>query len=213
MSLDFAVIGVDFHTAEEALQRCDALYDEPGDPPAAVAGLLEDLDRIDAFGDDGFLSIWPADTGAHGVVLCTRWPQWDRSIHTLLGLTRDRGLAMVDVQQRQVFDPRGAATVDAVTANRTRLPYLTESIVRDVMDRQAHYGDHLVVETAPDTYIQSLYLSGVDCEVEYRDGSADRHFQTRTADRSLVPRLIAAWLRDGPHAGLLRAQRWERLAF
>ncbi|MDT5285311.1 MAG: hypothetical protein QOF88_200, partial [Mycobacterium sp.] len=52
MSYDFAVIATDgFETAEEALQICDALFDDPGgDPPAAVVDLIDELERRDAIG-------------------------------------------------------------------------------------------------------------------------------------------------------------------
>jgi hypothetical protein len=75
-------------------------------------------------------------------------------------------------------------------ANGTRLPYLTEQIVIDVMARKDYYGDYLIVERAGDTHIQTKYERGEVCQVEFRAGSADRHFQTLIADRSLVPHLV-----------------------
>jgi acetolactate synthase regulatory subunit len=214
VSMDFAVIPAAFATAKEALEICNAMYDPPGgEPPARVVELIDELDRMDAIGDDGFLSMWPVDTSVLGAVLCTRWPEWDHTIYTLLEMTRDRGLAMVDLQQDQVFDPRGRVDVEVTVANRTRFPYLTEQIVIDVMDRQDYYGDFLIVEQADETYIQSKYERGELCQVEFRAGSAHRHFQTSTADRSMVPRLISAWLQHGPDAPLLQAQRWHRMKF
>jgi len=144
-------------------------------------------------------------------VLCTRWSEWQRTIYELLEMTRDRQLAMVDRQLNQVFDPRGHVNAEVMIANGTKLPYVTEQIVVDVMANQEHYGDYIIVEKAENEYIQSLYESGQPCQVEYRDGSADKHFQTFTPDRALVPRLIAAWLEQGPQAPLLQAQSWQRL--
>jgi hypothetical protein len=215
VTMDFAVMPADFDTVDEALHACDVMNRDPGgDPPAEVVEFIEELDRIDAIGEDsGFLSMWPVDSSALGAILCTRWPQWDRTIYTLLELTKDRGLAMVDLQRLQVFDPRGRVDIQVTIANGTRLPYLTEQIVYDVMADQDYYGDHIVAERAQDTYVQSLYRHGADCQVEYRAGGPDRHFQTLTTDRSLVPRLIAAWLQDGPAADLLQAQHWRRLEF
>ena len=178
------------------------------------ADLIAELDRMDAIAEDGgFLSMWPVDAGVHGAILCTRWPEWDRTIHTLLEMTKVRGLAMVDLQQPQVFDPRGCTDVDVTIANGTRLPYLTEQIVVDVMANQRYYGDYIIAGRDENNYAQTLYEPGEPCQVEYRAGSPDRHFQTVTSDRSLVPRLIAAWLRDGPDAQLLQAQQWQRLEF
>lgn len=213
VSIDFAVIPAAFGTVDEALKACDAMYADPGgDPPSGVAELIEELDRIDAIGEEsGFLSMWPVDSSALGAILCTRWPLWDRTIYTLLQMTKDRGLAMVDLQRRHVFDPRGHVDIEVTIANGTRLPYLTEQIVRDVMADQDYYGDYIVVERDEDTYVQSLYKHGEKCQVEYRAGGPDRHFQTLTTDRSLVPRLISAWVHYGPAADLLQAQHWRRL--
>lgn len=212
MSIDFAVIPADFSTIDEALKACAAMYGESGGvPPEPVAALIEELDRMDAIGDDGFLSIWPVDASIHGAILCTRWPQWERTIYELLEMTRDRQLALVDLQRRQVFDPRGCVNAEVMIANGTKLPYLTEQIVVDVMADQDHYGDYIIVEKDENVYVQSLFERGAPCQVEYRAGSADKHFQAFTSDRSLVPRLIWAWLEHGPHAPLLQTQAWERL--
>ncbi|MUL64976.1 hypothetical protein BOO86_10925 [Mycobacterium sp. CBMA 234] len=213
--MDFAVLPAVFSTVDEALKACDAMYRESGGvPPEPVTDLIAELDRIDAIAEDGgFLSMWPVDAGVHGAILCTRWPEWDRTIYELLEMTRDRQLALVDLQQRQVFDPRGHVDAEVMIANGTKLPYLTEQIVVDVMANQRYYGDYVIAERAENEYVQSLYEPGEPCQVEYRAGSADQHFQTITPDRSLVPRLISAWLEHGPQAPLLQAQQWQRLEF
>lgn len=215
MSMDFAVIPAEFDTIDEALNACDAMYKDPeGEPPSGILDMIAELDRTDAIAEEGgFLSVWPVDSSAHGMILCTRWPESDRTIYTLLTMTKDRSLALVDLQRRQVFDPRGRTDVEVLIANGTKLPYLSEQIVLDVMDGQDYYGHYIIVERAENTYIQALYKPEEQCQVEYRDDSPDRHFQTLTADRSLVPRLIAAWLHDGPTADLLQAQQWQRLEF
>lgn len=212
MSIDFAVIPAVFSTVEEAIHASDTMYDVPrGNPPERVLDLIAELDRIDAIGENGFLSVWPVGASSRGAVLCTRWSEWQRTIYELLEMTRDRQLAMVDRQLNQVFDPRGHVNAEVMIANGTKLPYVTEQIVVDVMANQEHYGDYIIVEKAENEYIQSLYESGQQCQVEYRNGSANKHFQTFTPDRSLVPRLIGAWLEQGPQAPLLQAQSWQRL--
>lgn len=213
VSIDFAVVPAVFDSTDEALKTCDAMYDDPdGAPPTAVIELIEELDRIDAMGEEkGFLSMWPVDSSTLGAILCTRWPEWTRTIYTLLQLTKDRGLALVDLQRQQVFDPRGHVDVEVTIANGTRLPYLSEQILVDVMADQEYYGNYIIAESAENTYVQALYKPGEQCQVEYRDGGADRHFQTLTTDRALVPRLISSWLKDGPGSELLRAQHWDRL--
>jgi len=215
VSLDYAVIPARFLTVDEALRTCDAMHrDQTGDPPAEVVDLIAELDRLGAVGDDhAFLSMWPVDASALGAILCTSYHEWDRTIYALLDMTRDRGLALVDLQLRQVFDPRGRVDVEVDIANGTRLPYLTEQIVRDVMNGQDRYGDFMIVRRAEGTFIQARYERGAQCCIEYRAGGPDQHFRTLTPDRTLVPRLIWAWLQSGPGAGLLQAQGWQRLEF
>jgi hypothetical protein len=215
MTMDFVVLPAQFGTTAEALQTCDAMYADPGgDPPAEVADLINELGRMDAVREEGgFVSMWPVDASALGVILCTRWSEWASTTYTLLEMTKARGLALVDLQRDQVFDPRQSVDVEVSIANGTRLPYLTEQIVADVMADQDYFGDHIIVKRAEGNFVQSMYAPGQQCVVEYRAGGPDQHFQTLTAERALVPRLIWAWLHDGPDAELLRAQHWQRLEF
>jgi hypothetical protein len=214
VSLDYAARAAQFATVDEALRTCDLLYGDPeGDPPPAIVELVEELDRIEELGEEHhFLSAAP-DASALGALVCTSYREWARTIHMLLELTKARGLALVDLQSRQVFDPRGSVDVEVSTDNGTRLPYLTEQLVRDLMDGQDRYGDHIVAERAEGTFIQALYQREAQCCIEYRAGGPDQHFQTMTSDRTLVPRLIWAWLENGPDAALVRAQHWQRLEF
>jgi hypothetical protein len=100
--------------------------------------------------------VWPVSGCPLGTVLCTRWPTRDHTIYTLLEMTKDHDLAMVDLQLRQVFDLRGRVEATVTIANGTKLPYLTESIVRAVMAHQQHYGDYLIAGTSENTYMQAL---------------------------------------------------------
>jgi hypothetical protein len=213
VSVDFAVIHTQFGTVDDALRTGDVMDDNPGgDPPAAVVDFIEELDRVDAIDEEyGFLSMWPVGSSALGAILCTRSSEWARTIYTLLEMTKDRGLALVDLQRLQVFDPRGRVDVEVAIANGTRLPYLTEDLVRDVLADQDFYGDYIIVKRAEDNFIQSLYERGEQCQVEYRAGDPHHQFQTLTTDRTLVPRLIWAWVQNGPDALLLQAQHWSRL--
>jgi hypothetical protein len=206
VSYDFAVIATDgFETAEEALQICGALFDDPGgDPPAAVVDLIDELERRDAIGDDGFLSMWPVDANArrsHGTT------------YAMLELTKDRGLAVVDLQIRQLFDPRGRVEVHVSTGNATTLPYLTERILHDVMARQDWFGDQVVIKRGEQLYAQAAYALDTDCIVEYRDGGPDRQYRTTTSDRATVARMLWGWTIHGPSDAVLRTQEWDRVSF
>jgi hypothetical protein len=214
VSYDFAVIATDgFEAAEEALQICDALFDDPGgDPPAAVVDLIDELERRDAIGDDdGFLSIWPVDANARGAVLCTR--RSHGTTYAMLELTKDRGLAVIDLQIRQLFDPRGRVEVHVSTGNATTLPYLTERILHDVMARQDWFGDQVVIKRGEQLYAQAAYALDTDCIVEYRDGGPDRQYRTTTSDRATVARMLWGWTIHGPSDAVLRTQEWDRVSF
>lgn len=211
MSMDFAVVTTAaFDTASEARRISSLLDGEPGGhPPTAVLELLDDLDRIDAMGEAGFLSIDPDVPNRDGLVLCTRWSTWLTTVHTLLNLTKDRGLAVVDMQRDVVFDPRGRVDVHVEMANRATFPYLTRSLIADLMDRQDHYGDHMVIERADQHFIQALYRPGRECVIEYRDGGPEHHFRTHVPDRTVTADLLWAWVQHGPTAELLNQQPWQ----
>lgn len=73
----------------------------------------------------------------------------------------------------------------------------------------------LIVERTTDptghTYAQTARLEDGTYTVEYRDGSAERHFATQVDDVRTVHRLIAGWAtgRPGWHDG----RTWRRLTF
>jgi hypothetical protein len=43
------------------------------------------------------------------------------TVHTLLNLTKDRGLAVVDMQREVVFNPRGRVDVDVGTQHARQI--------------------------------------------------------------------------------------------
>lgn len=198
VSYDFAVIPVEsFTTADEALRICDPLYDDPGgSPPPALAELLDDLERGDAMGDDGFLSVRPVDAGSVGAVLCTR--RYNDLTYAMLELTKDRGLAVVDVQTRQLFDPRGRVEVQVTLGGGAELPYLTTSILTDLLARPHHTEPWLVVARGEQHYVQAFFPLAADCVLEYRDGGPDYHYQAIIADRSVVAHALWDWTTRGP---------------
>jgi hypothetical protein len=103
VSYDFAVLPAgSADTVEDAMPIYAAMCEgAQGDPPEQVVDLIEELDRRDEIGDDGFLSMWPVDADAHGAVLCTR--RWNDLTYTILELTKDRGLAVLDVQVPRLY--------------------------------------------------------------------------------------------------------------
>jgi hypothetical protein len=86
---------------------------------AWVTGLL-----IAALGRaDRLESMLPIGADVRGAVLCTS--RWNDQTHPMLELTKDRGLAAVDLQIEKLFDPRGRVNVDVSMGNQLTLCYLT----------------------------------------------------------------------------------------
>ncbi|MER7760347.1 hypothetical protein [Streptomyces sp. NPDC097619] len=68
------------------------------------------------------------------------------------------------------------------------------------------------VPDLPDEFAQVWHRAGApEWAVEYRDGSADRHFGTIAADAGAAARLLTSWARHEPDRHT--AAHWERLDF
>ena len=169
MSYDFGVIPVDtVGNLEEAKRIYSAMCEGPeGDPPAQVIDLINELERRDEIGDDGFLSVWPVDADARGAVLCTR--RWNDLTYTILDLTKHRGLAVLDVQIPRLYDPRGRVDVHVSLGGGTKLPYLTARILGDAIARP-HWSDpYIVVRRAEQLFVQAFYPPDTECVLATAD--------------------------------------------
>ncbi|PBJ38737.1 hypothetical protein [Mycobacterium avium] len=198
MSYDFAVIPVDsFETVEQALRICDAMYDEPqGRPSPQVVQLIDELERHDNTGHDGLVSMWPIDADARGALVCTR--AGCNNTYAMLNLTKDRGLAVVDVQVRRLYDPRSHVDVQVSLGDGTNLPYLTAPLLEDLIARPHRQYPWLVVARGDHWFIQAHFAPDADCVLEYRDGGPERHFGASTSDRAVVPTVIWQWVIEDP---------------
>ncbi|GAB3940212.1 hypothetical protein GCM10029976_057550 [Kribbella albertanoniae] len=80
-------------------------------------------------------------------------------------------------------------------------------------DIEAGEGSFLIVDRLADasgqTYAQALRNADGSYVVEYRDGSADRHYGTVVGDMRSAHRLLTGWAFDVP--GWQASARWDRV--
>ncbi len=116
-------------------------------------------------------------------------------LRALLALTADRDLAVLDVATRRLYNPRGATRIQVTTGNIT-LPYLTESILDEILETPPDPRDPaLQVTRAPMCHIRARRLPDEIFELEHRD--LDAFFRLYTDNAPLVRKTIWAWaIRD-----------------
>ena len=159
---------------------------------------------------DGFLS---ADVGGEGTgaALYVSSP-YDAIGHVrglLFDLATPRDYALFDPQLSWLIDPAGRVDVAVTHGGAGEFPYLTKRLVDEWIPALSEPGPYLIVESAPEVYIQT-YRNGPDgYALEYRDGSADMHFGAEFTGGQRVADLIWDWT-TGDRARL-DAVAWNRL--
>ena len=194
-----AVIRADLVDSLDAAMRvhremCDTVQ-RPAAP--AVVEFVDELTRRHGFDSDdgGFLSA-DIEADARGVLVPT-WPGTARTnIRAVLELTMERGLAVLDAQTLRLYDPRGAIPLTLRLGDETIAPYLSPSLLADLIARPVPRDPFFVAKREEQQYIQALTPVGAaPAVVEYRDGSADQHYRAETSDRDLVRDIVWAWAR------------------
>ena len=144
---------------------------------------------------DTFLSVSPAGGAATGDTLYISSP------YDAIGFVRDllfelatpRGYAVYDPQLSWLVDPAGHVPVQITHGGAGTFPYLT----RDLADRWVAGltapNPYLIAERGDQDYIQTYRDPEGVYTLEYRAGSAERHFGTTLTDPSEVSRIIWAW--------------------
>lgn len=130
MSSLFAVLPTaGIESAAQAYERYQALEaaPEPSPPPQPV-GVVCTLIHRSGTG----LRVYRRPDARGALLEATVADRFD-CLRALLALTADRDLAILDVATRRFYNPRGAARVP-VTAGDITLPYLTESILDEILE-------------------------------------------------------------------------------
>ncbi|WP_142392578.1 hypothetical protein [Mycobacterium sp. 3519A] len=195
MSHRFAVFPAGAADSIEAANNLVAAMcaESVGEPPSTVAELVEALTEC---GEEVCWVERPADS--RGVFVETRQPE-DGLLNYLLLETKDRGLAVYDLELFRLYDPRGRVDIDVVLQGDVALPYLTPTLLRDLVLRPTWPrpdDSFFIVERGEEQYVQVYREADGSYTLEHRDGGADAHFKYRLTDVSLVADVMWAWVTD-----------------
>ncbi len=127
----------------------------------------------------------------------------------LFELATPRDFAIFDPQLSWLIDPAGRVDVAVTHGGAGEFPYLTKKLVDEWIPALSEPGPYLIVERAPEVYIQTYRSGPDDYALEYRDGSADRHFAAELIGGQRVADLIWDWT-TGDRTRL-DALAWNRL--
>ncbi|GAB2700577.1 hypothetical protein [Nocardia thraciensis] len=144
---------------------------------------------------DSFLANPPVGGAETGAALYVSSP-YDAIGHLrglLFDLATPRGYAVYDPQLTWLIDPAGLVPVIVSHGGAGEFPYLTEVLIHDWIPNLAPPNPYLIVERAPQDYIQTFRDGAGAYTLEYRDGSPERHFGTRLTDAAQVADLIWDW--------------------
>lgn len=180
---------------------------------AGVAALAAELnDRNAELPEaDTFLSVSPLGEAPTGTVLQVPSP------YDAIGFVREllfrvatpRDYAVYDPQLTWLIDPAGHVPVTVTHGGAGEFPYLTETLAGFWVRELAAPNPYLIVERAPEVYIQTYRESADTFTVEYRDGGPDRHFAAQVTGPDTVAGLVWDWARED--RSRLDALAWQRL--
>lgn len=146
---------------------------------------------------DTFLDA-PVDGADSGATLHVQSP-YDAIGHVrnlLFELATPLDYAVYDPQLAWLIDPAGHVPVAVFHGGAGEFPYLTRKLIDQWIDELAEPGPYLIIERAPEVYIQTFRHPETTFTLEYRDGSPDKHFSTTLADPPAVADLIWNWTLD-----------------
>ncbi|GAB4582478.1 hypothetical protein [Nocardia sp. IFM 10818] len=129
----------------------------------------------------------------------------------LFELATPRGYAVYDPQLAWLIDPAGHVPVAVSHGGAGEFPYLTQELVHRWIPELAQPGPYLIVDRGDEVYIQTYRHEDGHYDLEYRDGSADRHFTVTLNDPALVADLIWEWTTGD--RSRFDTLPWQRLTF
>lgn len=211
MSYDVWLIPAE-NCATPASARTHALGEDAAQRPATPrAEELADVinaanDELDE--DSGFLSVLPLDATGDVVFVPSPWGQIQRARDCAVPAAFAAGYGVYDPQLDVVLDPRTAVDGVTMTSGEGTFPTITPALI-DHFVRAMTVDDFIIVETGEEMYTQSKRIDADTFLVEYRDGSAERHFGTEVATAGEVAAVIRGWAaRD---ADAYRDLAWSRV--
>ncbi|MEU8894962.1 hypothetical protein [Nocardia sp. NPDC048505] len=189
----------------------DYLSTQQGQPETAVvAAIAAELNKRNAAlpESDTFLGTESVGGAPSGAVLHVSCPYdaigFVRGL--LFELATPRDYAIYDPQLAWVLDPAARVDLTVTHGGAGEFPYLTESLLAQWIPELGDPDPFLIAERAPEHYMQT-YRAGADSyTVEYRDGSAERHYGLEATDPAQVSTLFWEWATGAPSTGA-----WQRV--
>jgi hypothetical protein len=206
MSYDFAVLTRQAAGSDDASAITAAISVFEGEistgkrPDSRLMAFLADLEAMGAGDEDeGWISVWPLTASAEGIALPTTYPNVDDNIVVLLRLAARHGLVLVDLNAERVHHPGPGEPVGVKAGGGTRLGALSYSRLETLVNDLPSSDPWIILERAPETYVQTLRQDDGTYVLEHRAGGADRHFGTTVSDTREVITRMWAWLQREPN--------------
>ncbi|MFW0789728.1 hypothetical protein [Gordonia sp. CPCC 205333] len=200
------------HCDTAASARAFALMQDEAEQPATemAARLATEISAADGELDDesGFLSMSPLDGTGAAVFVPSRWPAIQQARDIVVPQAFSVGYGVYDPQLDVVLDPRGAVHGQMMTSNEGTFPTLTRGLIEHFAYAMK-VKDFVIVETDVEVYMQSQRTDAEAYDLEYRDGSSDRHFGTEVARPDEVVAAMLGWLAGNEAA--YQQFSWQKL--
>ncbi|MEU4597738.1 hypothetical protein [Nocardia sp. NPDC023988] len=178
-------------TAQEGLPETDAIAEIAAELNARDSALPE---------EDGFLSSPVSGPTGDTLFVPSPYDAIGFVRNLLFELATPRGYAVYDPQLSWLIDPDGHIPIAVTHGGAGEFPYLTEELAHRWVADLAAPNPYLIVERGEQSYIQTYRDPDGTYTLEYRDGSADRHFGTKLGDDAEVARIIWDWTNGKPVA-------------
>lgn len=193
MSYLFALIPAG--SADSTAQATDLVGEIGSGPrsevPESICAVLADL----AASETAVFSVGSRPADALGALIATHDPELG-ALQELLLLTKDRGVAVYDMEFQRLYDSRESIAVEVILPGDVRLPYLSRQLLESLLDQ--HYWPYpewpyLILARAKQIFIQAYRHQDGTFQLEYRDGGPGAHFEFQTRDQTVAAELMWAW--------------------
>ncbi len=230
MSFDLLVLathGLDATAVRERIASVMTDVESADDrqPPSPDAGITAFLAEITGLyptdGDDPDQVPWsitPGITAPDWLYLCVSWSRAQELSEVVRRVAAEHGLSVYDPQSDVVVH-RAAERAPALRATTERGDTIDDpsedALFMLFEDVERGRSGYLIVDALTDetghTYAQTSRNKDGSYAVEYRAGSAERHFGTTAPDMRSAHALITGWAFDVD--GWRESATWERIEF
>lgn len=164
--------------------------------PESICAVLADLAASEA----AVFSVGGRPADARGALIATHDPELG-ALQELLLLTKDRGVAVYDMEFHRLYDPRESIAVEVILPGDVRLPYLSRQLLESLLDQPYWpYPEwpYVILARAEEIFIQAYRHEDGTFQLEHRDGGPGAHFEFQTRDQTVVTNLMWAWATADP---------------